>query len=256
MKFEEACEQSEKAAQAAEQAARRLVTAARSLAKAAADGDVSRIRRASERLSQEADAARQGALDAGAAWPLDPQAEEQCLREEYSGELLASAEQSGLKMQRHDGALVAYPVVVRVVPGQRAVTINRKKVSALRPSRVIARIRAIQNHRLTGSPQAFLESLFFAYRLLAQGDRTGAAVSLTEIFRILTLLPGTEYTKEDFARDLLGLDRSGTNATRQGARVSFPASTGTRDARNAFLCVTAEGETVPFYAIKFTEDSQ
>jgi hypothetical protein len=256
LKFEEAFEQAEKAARVAELAARRLVTAARALAKAASDGDIGRIRKAGEKLSQEADTARQDVANACTAWPLDSQAEEQYLREEFSQELLLSAQENGLKMQSHDGALMAYPVVVRVAPGQRAVVLNRKRVSILRPSRLIARIKAIQNHRLAGNPQAFLEALFFVYKLLAQGERRGTAVSLMEIFRILTLLPGTEYTKEDFARDLLSLDRSGTIATRQGARVSFPASTGTRDSRNTFMCVTPDGETVPFYAIKFTEDSQ
>lgn len=255
LKFEEAFEESAKAAWAAEVAARRLASAARALAKSASDGDIGRIRRASEKLSQEADTARQEAATACAAWSLDPQAEEQYLREEYTGELLLSAQENGLKMQPHDGALVAYPVVVRIVPTQRAVTLNRKRVSSLRPSRLVARIKAIQGRRLAGNPQAFLEALFLAYSLVAQGERMGTAVSLTEIFRIFTLLPGTEYTKEDFARDLLGLDRSGTSATRRGTRVSFPASTGTRDARSTFMCVTPEGETVPFYAIKFIEDS-
>jgi hypothetical protein len=256
VKFEEACEQAEKAAQAAQQAARRLVAAANALAKAGADGDIGRIRRASDKLSQEAETARHDAADACAAWPLDAQAEERYLREEYIEELLASAQRGGLKMQPLDGTLVAYPVVVRVAPSQRAVTLNRKRVSTLRPSRLVARIKAIQNRRSGGNPSAFLESLFLAYRLIAQGDRTGTAVLLIEIFRILTLLPGMEYTKEDFARDLLHLARSGTSTTRQGARVSFPASTGTRDARSTFICVTPEGETVPFYAIKFTEDIQ
>jgi len=256
LKFEEAFEQAEKAARVAELAARRLVAAARALAKAASDGDIGRIRRASEKLSQEADTARQEAASACTAWPLDSQAEEQYLREEYSQELLLSAQESGLKMQPHDGALVAYPVVFRVAPSQRAVILNRKRISILRPSRLIARIKAIQNHRSAGNPQAFLEALFFAYKLLAQRERAGAAVSLEEIFRIITILPGGDYNKQDFARDLLSLDRSGTSMTRSGARVSLPASTGTRDSRHTFICATPEGEIVTFYGIRFSEDSK
>jgi len=256
LKFEEAFEQAEKAARVAELSARRLVTAARALAKAASDGDIGRIRRASEKLSQEADTARQEAASACTAWPLDSQAEEQYLREEYSQELLLSAQESGLKMQPHDGALVAYPVVFRVAPSQRAVILNRKRISILRPSRLIARIKAIQNRRSAGNPQAFLEALFLAYKLLAQGERADAAVSLEEIFRILTLLPGSDYNKEDFARDLLSLDRSGTGMTRSGARVSLPASTGTRDSRRTFICATPEGEIVTFYGVRFSEDSK
>jgi len=256
LSFEEAFEQAENAARTAELAARRLVAAARALAKAASDGDIGRIRRASERLSQEADTARQDAANACAAWPLNPEAEEQYLTEEYTEELFRSADTSGLKMQRHDGAIISYPVVIRVLPSQRLVTLDRKRVAKLRPSRLVARLKAIQNSKSRANPQAFLEALFAAYRLVAEGDRVGTAVSLAEIFRILTLLPGADYTKEDFTRDLLSLDRSGTSVTKTGARVSFPASTGTRDSRNTFVCISADGQLVPFYAIKFTEDIQ
>jgi hypothetical protein len=256
LNFEEAFDNAEKVARAAENAARRLAGAARALAKAATEGDIGRIRRASERLAQEADIARQASGNACAAWALTPEAEEQYLRDQYAEELLRIAEANGLKMQRHNGSMGVYPFVIHVLPSQRVVTLNRKKISGLRPTSFVARLKAIQNRRPRGNPQAFLETLFSAYRLIAAGERAGTAVSLTEIFKVLTLLPGADYSKEDFARDLLSLDRSETSVTRSGARVSFPASTGTRDARNTFTCVTPEGETVPFYAIKFTQDNQ
>jgi hypothetical protein len=205
LEFEEAFELTEKAAKAAEMAARRLVAAARALGKAASDGDLGRIRKASEKLSQEADTAMQDAANACSAWPFNDEAEEQYLAEEYTDELLRSGDSSALKMQRHDGAVITYPLVIRVMPGQRAVMLNRKRVAALRPSRLVSKIRAIQNSRSRLNPQAFLEALFAAYRLIAEGERAGAAVPLVEIFRILTLLPGAEYTKDDFARDLLSL---------------------------------------------------
>jgi len=256
LKFEEAFDQVEKAARAAGLAAGRLGTAARALAKAASDGDIARIHRANEKLYQEAEAARHDVASACAAWPLNAEAEERYLSEEYAEELLRGADANGLKMQRHNGAIVSYPLVIRVLPSQRLLTLNRKKVAGLRPSRLVARLKAIQNSKPRANPQTFLEALFAAYRLIAEGDRAGAAISLTEIFRILTLLPGADYSKEDFARDLLGLDRSGTTVTRSGARVSFPASTGTRDARNTFICASPDGAIIPFYAIKFTEEVQ
>jgi hypothetical protein len=256
LNFEEAFQQVERAAQAAELAARRLAKAARILAKAASDGDISRVRRASEKVSQESDTARQEAANAWAAWPFSSEAEEQYLTEEYTDELLRSADASGLRMQRHDSAVMSYPVVVRVLPTQRIVVFNRKRVTGLRPSALVAKLKAIQNSKSRANPQSFLEALFAAYSLIADGERSGTAVSLAEIFKVLTLLPGSDYSKEDFARDLMSLDRSGTSVTRMGARASFPASTGTRDSRNTFVCVSPEGQTVPFYAIKFTQDSQ
>jgi hypothetical protein len=254
--FEEAFAQAERAAQAATDAATRLVRAAKALAKAAAEGDIGRFRKASERLSEEAYAARNEAANACAAWALDPETEERYLHEEYAEELLRTAQANGLKMLRQDNTIISYPLIIRILPNQRAVALNRRKVSALRPSRLVAKLQAIQNSRSRANPQTFLEAVFAAYRLIAQGDRGGLAVSLAEIFRILTLLPGADYSKEDFARDLMSLDRSGTIVTKSGARVSFPASTGTRDARNTFICVAPNGEMIPFYAIKFAEEMQ
>jgi hypothetical protein len=256
LNFEEAFDQAEKAAQAAARAAGRLAAAARALARAAAEGDIGRLRRAGDRLNEEADTTRQEAVNACTAWRFNPEAEERYLLEEYAEELLRTADANGLKMQRHDDAIMVYPLIIRVLPGQRVITLNRNKVSALRPSKLVARLKAIQNRKLRGNPQVFLEALFSAYKLIAEGERAGVAVALTEIFRILTLLPGADYSKEEFARDLLNLDRTGTTTTRSGARVAFPASTGTRDARNTFVCVAPEGEMIPFFAVKFTEDTQ
>jgi hypothetical protein len=255
LNFEEAFDQAEKAAQAAQRAAQRLASAAKALAKAAAEGDIGRIRRAGDKLSEEAETARHEAANASAAWSLDSETEEQYLRAEYVEELLHSADANGLKMQRHNGAIIAYPLIIRVLPGQRAVVLNRRRVSGLRPSKLVARLKASQNRASRGSPQAFLETLFSAHKLVAQGERAGAAVSLEEIFRVLTLSPGSDYSKEDFARDLLSLDRSGITTTRSGARVSLPASTGTKDSRHTFVCATADGEIVTFYGIKFSEDA-
>jgi hypothetical protein len=252
--FEEAFAQAEKAALAAVRAASRLSAAARALAKAAAEGDIGRLRRAGERLSEEADSARQEAANACAAWTLDPETEERYLREEYADELLRSADASGLKMQRHDGTIISYPLIIRILPSQRAVALNRRRVSGLRPSKLAARLKASQNRVSRGNPQTFLETLFSAYKLVAQGERSRAAVSLEEIFRVLTLSPDSEYSRDDFARDLLSLDRSGTSVTRSGAQVSLPASTGTKDSRHTFVCATADGEIVTFYGIKFSED--
>jgi hypothetical protein len=230
-----------------------MVAAARALTRAAAEGDIGRLRRAGQKLSEEADAARREAANACAAWTLDAETEERYLREEYAEELLRSAEETGLKMQQHDGAILSYPLIIRILPSQRAIALNRRKVAGLRPSKLAARLKAIQSRAPRGNPQTFLETLFAAYKLIAQGDRSGAAVSLEEIFRVLTLSPGSDYSKEDFGRDLLTLDRSGIATTRSGARVSL---TGARDPRHTFVCATPEGEVVRFHGIKFTEDSQ
>jgi hypothetical protein len=254
LNFEEAFDQAEKSALVAAQAATRLRASARALANAAAEGDIARIRNLGERLSQEAESARQEAANASTAWSLDPETEEQYLRSGYAQELLRWSEASDCKMLCHDKALVAHPVIVRILPVQRAVTLNRRRVTGLRPSRLVSRLKAIQARSLRNSPRAFLEALFCAYKLIAQGERAGTAVSLEEVFQVFSLSPGSDYSRADFARDLLNLELSGTPATRSGACVSLPASTGTKDSRHTFVCATREGEIVTFYGIKFSED--
>ena len=49
-------------------------------------------------------------------------------------------------------------------------------------------------------------------------------VGLVDIHEILTLLPGTDYPLEEFARDL-HFDRRPDLRTRDGCRFEFPAST-------------------------------
>ena len=86
---------------------------------------------------------------------------------------------------------------------------------------------------------------------------------MSRIYELLTGLPGTarEYGLLDFARDLYSLESSGVRDVRLGrdgtvARVSFPASTGTRSARGTISFVGPDGETVIYYGIQFTGASQ
>ena len=59
---------------------------------------------------------------------------------------------------------------------------------------------------------------------------------------MFTGLPGSKssYSLLDFARDLYNLEASEVTEVRAGARVSFPASTGTRNPRGAIPFVRAE----------------
>jgi hypothetical protein len=80
-------------------------------------------------------------------------------------------------------------------------------------------------------------------------------VLLADVYQAFTLQPGAqnEYSSADFARDIFLLDRSGLSTTRSGARLSLPASTGTRSARNTFTFVAPDGEVVTYYGLQFTE---
>jgi len=193
--------------------------------------------------------------NARAAWPFTDETADSYLREQYEQELMDEAERAGLRLYRHDERLVAFPSVVRILPSDRAVRIDRKRVPGIRPSTLVSRLKANQSKKPRFASERFLETLFRAYRLLVGKNGTGTTVTLVSIYEALTLLPGSnsEYDQSDFGRDLFFLDRSGLTETRSGVRFTLPASTGTRSSRGTFSFVSPEGETVNFYGIRFTE---
>ncbi len=253
MSFEQGFADVERAAAAAEKAAKALAAAAKAMVRAAQEGDIGAIGRNAQRLGEAVGSAAQETASARGAWPFAPEAEEGFLRDGYTAELLAAAETAGLKMQPRDGVLVSYPFIVRILPGERAVRINKTRFPGLRPSRLVAKLKAAQNRKSRAAVQPFLEALHAAYRLVCGNDGHGGSVTLARIYRALTMLPGSDYSRDDFARDLFSLDRSGVSETRSGARVALPASTGTKTPGNTFVCVAPDGEVVTYYAIRFSE---
>jgi hypothetical protein len=253
--FEQGFADVEKAATAAERAAKSLAAAAKAIVRAAQVGDIGAIDRNAQKLNDAAQAAVQEAANAGSAWPFSAQDEERFLQDGYAIELLAAAENAGLKMQPRDGLLVSYPFIVRIMPADRAVRINKTRFTELRPSRLVAKLKADQNRKARAAVQPFLEALHSAYELVTAKHGEGASVPLTRMYRAFTMLPGSaaDYSRDDFARDLFSLDRSGVTQTRSGARLSLPASTGTRSPGSVFICVAPDGEVVTYYAIRFTE---
>lgn len=256
MGFEEGFAEVEKAAAAAEKASKSLAATCKALVRAAQEGDLAAIAKNARKIGDAAQIAAQEATNARSAWTFSSEAEEDFLRHHYAGELLAAAEAAGLKMQPRDGLLLCYPFIIRVLPAERAVRINKNRVSGLRPSRLAAKLKADQNRKSRAAVQPFLEALYNAYQLVCEGHRGGGSVPLGRIYRAFTMLPGSayDYSKDDFARDLLSLDRSGITQTRSGARLSLPASTGTKTPANTFVCVAPDGEVVTYYAIRFSQD--
>ena len=253
--FERAFSDAERAADATARAATAVVATAKQVAKAARDGDISRLRKRTDQLTAAGNALRQEVENARSAWPFSPEEEEHYLRERYAAELVDLGKAHALSVHNQDQALVAFPSVIRVLPSERAVKINRTKITGLRPSRLVSLLKLAQSKKSRTNSQAFLDTLHAAYRLLIEGAPSGKPVLLTRVYKALTLLPGAsnEYSKDDFARDLLLLDRSGLREAKVGAQVTFPASTGTKGSKETFACVAPDGEVVTFYGIAFTE---
>ncbi len=260
--FEEGFAATESAADSALDALNEATRIARQLRKASQDGNIAAIRRLTDRLESTSKAVGQAASNAAAAWPFPEEKERPYLEQEYSLELQSEGRKRGVQIFERDGRLIAHPLVVRVLPGDRAVRIDRRQTSTIRPSKIVADLEKLQKSPARFRPQPFLESLYEAYLALSQTDTAdrlklggvGQVVRLDRIYNLFTGLPGSrrEYSLLDFARDLYTLQESGVREVRPGARVSFPASTGTRSARGAISFVGPSGEPVLFYGIQFT----
>ncbi len=257
MTFESGFADTERAAMAATKVVATLAAASRQFQKAAAEGDILKMRKTSERLSVILESARQEVANAKTAWPFSPEDEEKYLKESFAGELIDAAKKEGLQIQQRDEGLVVFPSILRILPADRAAKINRKKVPGIRPSRLAKVLKAIQSRKSKASVEQFLEVLHRAYRLLVGADY-GKTVALSSIYETLTLLPGSNatYDQTDYVRDLFLLDRSGVNRTKSGAIYSLPASTGTRTIRGTYTFVAPDGETVTYYGIRFSGVSE
>ena len=263
--FEQGFADAEKAADSVLKTLGDLARVARQVRKAAQDGNIAAVRRSSERLQDGLNLVRQEVANTADAWPFTPEEEQGYLQEHYAEELKEEARKKTLQMYQRDGRLIAHPSVVRVMPGERAVQINRKQTSTIRPTRIVGVLQDLQSRRSSFRPLPFLESLYSAYVSLGgvrpsdamKLGEVGQVVPLSRIYDLFTGLPGAkrDYSQLDFARDLYNLEASGIKQVRSGARVSFPASAGTRRSSGLFTFTSPEGQDVKYYGVRFMEGS-
>jgi len=176
-------------------------------------------------------------------------------------EILATGEQKGVRIFERDDRLYCYPVLIRIVPSERLVRIDRTSEKRLRPTVLVNNLKELQKRAPRFRPEVFLEALHTAYKKAVQLKGkglpiSGTVISLLEIYELFTLLPGQskEYSKQEFARDLYLLDRSGVSATRNGAKVSLPASTGTKIPSRTLSIINENGQEKLYYGISFSDE--
>jgi hypothetical protein len=178
-------------------------------------------------------------------------------------ELQETADRLSVQIYEQDDRLYCYPTLVRVLPNDRAVEIDKKRERRLRPTVLVDHLKALQRRPPRSKPEPFLEALFDAYETCipkADGRSQapsgyGRVVRLLDIYRVLTLLPGQsrEYSRAEFARDIYLLDQSGITRTKSGYLVSFPVGTGSRTPASTIRTVTQEGREKLYYGIAFVE---
>ena len=263
--FEQAFSDMEKSAASTVKSAADLTRLARALEKAAKDGNIAAAKRAQQGMNEALNALRQEVTNSVESWPFGDDEEQQYLNEGYGEELRAVAAGKGLDIYERDGRMIAHPSVVRVLPGLRAVRIDRKRVSMIRPSRLTDILLENQKKPARFRAGQFLEALYRVYEEITREEgpnrvvagRQGRVVELERVYRLFTSLPGSGsgpngYDRTDFTRDLYLLDRDGPRITSRGLQVSFPASSGTRGSQGVFSFVAPDGQSVTYYGIQFS----
>jgi hypothetical protein len=254
--LEKALAKTESDADAAFKAATTTVSSLKKFRAAAHSGDLRELRKTIEAADQAITALRQQFANAKEGWDVDEEA--YLSGRNFLSEILETAGQMGVKVFEQDDRLYCYPFLIRILPNERTVLIDKAREKRLRPSVLVSHLKDLQNKPVRFKPETFLESLFSAYRTVvaAQGKTlfgSGFVVKLLEIYRLLTLLPGQskEYSLQEFARDIYLLDQSRVNRTKKGQVVSFPASTGTRSTTNTITVITQNGHEKKYYGISF-----
>jgi hypothetical protein len=246
----------------ADAACKAATAALRSLKKfrvAAQAGNLRELQKAIETTGQAiADLQRQFA-DAKAGWDFD---EDTYLSNgAFVAEVLAAAAQTGVNIYERDDRLYCYPSLIRVLPNDRAVVIDKTRERRLRPSVLVRHLQELQNKPVRFRSEAFLAALYDAYdtavKTRGKERRDASAISpLAEIYDLLTLLPGQakEYSRQEFARDLYLLDQSGVTTVRDGAAAAFHAARGNEPTSKIIPIVTKDGQAKAYYGISFTHE--
>jgi hypothetical protein len=235
----------------------RAVIAAISRARAAVKvGRVDDIAKGLDAVSQRLGEASAAAAELAGGWDFDASA--YLADGRFIDDLKKAGAQRGISLFENDGRIYCFPLLLRVDPRENAVKIGRRLERRIRPS-MLAGLLAIAQRRPQRFREAqFLDLLYRAWRRLAgtewRGTGSGPVVGLADIHETLTLLPGTDYPVDEFARDLLLLDRRPDLRTRDGCRFEFPASTLSRGRMRRLVIYDERGGERAYIAVRFVKE--
>ncbi len=219
---------------------------------AAASGQLRDLRQALDGTVRLAGEAVTTTRDLREAWTFDERAH--FASGAYAKEVLALAAEEGVQVFESDDRILCYPAIIETSVADTTVVVDKKKERKVRPSVLVRTLKALQSRPPKFKAESFLESLAVAYDLVVarQAGRPGAPQKLTDLYAVLTVLPGSgrDYTKQEFARDLYLLDQSGKTTTKSGRTLQLPASALTRGS-GVLTTVTRTGQEKVYAGISF-----
>lgn len=256
MTFERVVTDSAEALEPVVKSARKGASAAVASAKMLGDGEIRNIARKLAEAEEELARALEAVRAFGEQW-AGSGLSDYFGSEDYIAELTSSLEELGVDAHRLDDVLYVYPALVRLDPGAQAVRIDKKQEPRVRP-RTLARIlRDIQNRPTRFPAGRFLASLFRVHKALGtqnlrKGEQwVGKSMYLRDIYEMLSSAPGSDYTEQEFVRDIYLLDASGEELEVRGHVAVLEASSSTRDERKTLSIITRDGQKRLYCTIRF-----
>ncbi len=254
MSLEETLEGAEKRAQELLESTRKLQRQAAAAVKMIRTGDLKGLRKTLALLEETRRQTESGLDEVRRSWSWSEQQEEQYVASEaFAQELLEQGRKQGVGIYRQESVLACYPSLVRVLPRDRAVRVDKKSVREIRPSYLIERLGANQKRAPKLNAQSFLETLLAAYNVRTGGKRN-VMERLIDLYDLLTLLPSSrkDYGLQEFARDVYLLDGSGVKTTRDGSQFRLNAgATASKNRSNLLVVITREGVERTYFGIEF-----
>lgn len=218
-------------------------------------GRINDIEKALSAISQQIGDAQEATARLGSAWDFDAAA--YLADGRFIADLKAAADGLGLKLFEREGRVYCFPLLVRVDAKDAAVKIGKATERAIRPSELARRLAALQKRPQRFREEQFLDLLYRTWRRLAGNQSDGPAapvLGLADIHDTLTLLPGADYPAQEFARDLLLLDRKPDLRTKDGSRFEFPASTVSKGGMKRLVVYDEEGRERTYIGIRFVTE--
>lgn len=227
-----------------------LAKTLKSLKSAAANGKIGDIEKNLSGSQQQAEMVRERLRILEESWTFDTRSHFET--GDYERELVTAIQRENLKAISRDGRILCFPSILRVLTADSVVEIDRKKERRLRPSLIALELKKQQSKRTGIQPEKLVEILHEAYSALVANQKT-RIVRLATIYDLLTLLPPAgEYSRQEFARDLLQLDMSKVRATRNGKRIRFHASAAAKSGA-VLTTVSPEGGVKIYASVEFDE---
>ena len=177
--------------------------------------------------------------------------------EEYIVELTRYLDDARVSYHRLDNVLYVYPALVRFDPDLTGARVDKKMESRIGPRTLAALLQGIQSRPSKFPAGRFLRSLFRVYKALASANLkrseqwTGKSLFLRDIYEVLSAAPGSDYSEQEFGRDIYLLDASGVPLEASGHLATLQASSGTRDERKTLSIITRDGQRKVYCAIRF-----